>query len=436
MADIRDVTSCPRCRADMGWMGDDLVCDCGYVLEFDENFFKISGREEGSGVAKYYTREYYQSSEYDYTSYRIGKIIGFARPAEGRRILDLGCGPGEIALRCAKMGAEVFGVDVSRDALRLGAERCAREEGRIHLFEFDGERVPFKDGSFDSIILSDVVEHVKDETLEILIKECERLLARDGRLIIHTSPARNIITLAKILGLISLGRIDLYSKLADSSYEFLHVRYHTIGSLTSVLKRRSLHPIVWGEFRYLEGSRLARFSGKLGLKDRLSDQLWCVASKDEKFLSISQSDEPRLALIEPPSQIDFGSCNEIYLSHGFYDSEFGSFRWTKKRAGLFIGVPEDPREIEITIHTSNPDMVERPVGVKLYLAGRLISKFDLASEEVQTRTFDIFGKVNPGAAELEVEVVRTFVPEERGMGEDSRELGVAIYRVSVKSSRP
>lgn len=431
MSDISKITCCPQCGSNMRLEGKDLVCDCGYVLEFSENFFKISGREECPSCAKYYTREYYESSDYDYTSYRIGRIIGFARPAKNRRILDIGCGPGEIAARCAKMGADVFGIDVSKDALRLGGERCAREGVQVHLLEFDGERVPFRDCSFDSILLSDVVEHVGDETLDSLIKECERLLMHDGRLIIHTSPARNIIELARILKTISFGRINLYSKLVDPSYEFLHIRYHTKFSLKTFLEKHSLHAIIWGEFRYLEGSKLAMLFDGLGLTDRFSDQLWCVASKNAKFSELSRSVKPRITLIRPPSNIVLGSCEEIFISHGFYDSECDSFRWTRKRAGLFIEVPENPLKVEIRLSTSNPDVRDKPVRVKLYLDGRLISAFHLDGWEVQTLSFDISKKAKAGVAEFEIEVDRTFVPKELGISDDSRELGVAIYRVSI-----
>ena len=104
-----------------------------------------------------YTEEYYKCPFYDYTSYRLEKIVALARPGPSRRILDLGCGPGEIAVRCAQQGAEVFGVDVSRDALRLSAERAAKNNVRLGLFEFDGMRIPFSDSIFDSVVLSDVV---------------------------------------------------------------------------------------------------------------------------------------------------------------------------------------------------------------------------------------------------------------------------------------
>jgi len=146
------------------------------------------------------------------------------------------------------MDAEVYGIDVSKDALRLSSERCAREKVRVRLFEFDGEKVPFKESMFDSIILSDVVEHVEDETLDLLLGECARLLKSDGRLIIHTSPTRNIIHLTKIIKSASFGRYDLHARLVNPDYEHLHVRYHSLGSLRRLLKKNSLYPIMWERF--------------------------------------------------------------------------------------------------------------------------------------------------------------------------------------------
>lgn len=131
--------------------------------------------------------------------------------------------------------------------MRLSAERSAREGVVVNLFEFDGENVPFKDAVFDSIILSDVVEHVEDDTLNLLLRESARLLRPEGRLIIHTSPTKNIIDLTKMLKILSLGMMDLHSRLINPDYEFLHVRYHSMRSLRRLLKKNMLHPVIWGE---------------------------------------------------------------------------------------------------------------------------------------------------------------------------------------------
>ncbi len=433
MADLVEIVCCPNCGGDMSLAGDDLCCGCGYCLDLDDNFFKMRNKPDKIfDYAKYYTEEYYTSSLYDYTPDRLNKIVSLARPQKGRRILDLGCGPGEVAVRCAKLGAEVFGIDVSRDALRLSAERSVREKARVNLFEFDGKRVPFRGSTFDSIILSDVVEHVDDETLDSLVKECARLLGSDGRVIIHTAPTKNIIVLSKILKMVSCGRIDLYSRLVNPDYEFLHIRYHSQGSLRGLLRKSSLHPIMWGEFRYLSDYKLPKLLVRLGMGEIFSDQLWCVAFKDKRrFLELKHDDKPHLGLIEPSSEIDLGRCDELYFNYGFYDSELESFRWTKKKASLYIDVPENYHRIDIKLHTSNPDIHNKPVRVDLRLGGRLISSFDLSDCELQTYSSEINENIKTGIAELEVKVDRAFVPKEYGLNEDTRELGVAIYKVMI-----
>jgi 2-polyprenyl-3-methyl-5-hydroxy-6-metoxy-1,4-benzoquinol methylase len=95
---------------------------------------------EHSDLADLYNAKYYESAFYDYTDSRLDTLITLAKPAKGKRILDLGCGPGEVAVRCAKLGAEVFGVDIARDALRLSGRRCTREGVRIWLFEFEDRK--------------------------------------------------------------------------------------------------------------------------------------------------------------------------------------------------------------------------------------------------------------------------------------------------------
>ena len=80
-----------------------LECQCGYSLQDDGGFFGIGGPSQDKGEYSHlYTEEYYRCPQYDYTSYRLDKIVALARPSKGRDILDLGCGPGEIAVRCAQ----------------------------------------------------------------------------------------------------------------------------------------------------------------------------------------------------------------------------------------------------------------------------------------------------------------------------------------------
>jgi 2-polyprenyl-3-methyl-5-hydroxy-6-metoxy-1,4-benzoquinol methylase len=412
-----ELVRCPECGGSMSAIGNDLVCDCGFNFKYYDNFYNINTRHvEKDKYAGLYTEEYYKCPFYDYTSYRLEKIVALARPGAGRRILDLGCGPGEIAVRCARQGAEVFGVDVSRDALRLSAKRAADNNVKLALFEFDGRRVPFADSFFDSIVLSDVVEHVDDQTLNCLFKECQRLLKPDGHVVIHTSPTRNAILFAKALKKISIKRIDLYSRLITPEYEHLHIRYHSAGSLSDLLRRNKLYPALWSEFRYLQD--LPEVLKKIG---PLADQLWCLAFKDPKRLNVAGK---RPYLLDVPSELEMGKGDSLYINYGLYEAEKG-FRWTAKKAGIFILVKPNASRLTLELFSSQP-----MVGAKLSLGSHQLSRFTL---EKGTHSLPFSLKnIKPGICEMKLELDSVFVPKENGINQDPRVLGVALCRVKVE----
>lgn len=411
--------------------GKDLFCSCGYYFIWSNNFFSIKNGLEGNNYAKFYTKEYYQSSLYDYTSFRLNRMVDLARPKLGSKILDLGCGPGEIAIRCAKRGADVFGIDVSKDALRLSAERSLNENVDIHLFEFDGRRVPFKNSTFNSIVLADVIEHIDDRTLETLMIECSRLLVPDGRVIMHSSPTKNIIELAKRIKKLSYDKLDFYSRLVNPDYEFLHIRYHSQDSIKRILKKSSLHPVIWGDFQYLQKSPLSRIFNQRILRDVFSDQLWCLAFKDKKATGLKYKDKPYLDFIDVPSEINLGKTSESIIDHGFYNAELDSFRWTEKSASLYISIPADSNRVQIELSTSNPDTHIKPVRARIYLGNEKVSELYLPDGAIHAYSLKFPERIRTGITELKIGVDRTFVPKDCGMNDDTRELGVAVYNIKI-----
>ena len=409
-----------------------MRCECGYCLEFSEGFFKIRRDDDRErSYAKLYTNQYYISPLYDDTDYRVNRIISLAGPQTGCRILDLGCGRGEIAFRCAKLGADTVGIDISRDALRLSAERCDRENVEVNLFEFDGRNIPFKAETFDAIILSDVVEHVEDDLLHDLIKECSRLLMPGGRLVIHTAPTRYIIMLSKIIKAISLGRLDYYSRLIDPDYEHLHVRYHSTRSIRKILERNGLYPALWGDFRFIHGCNLEKLSNNFLLRGILADQLWAVAFKEKELSKLKCSHKPYLSFIGVPSELCPGRCNDLLINYGFYSREAASYRWTGKAASIFLLAPEGCRRVEVDMFTSPLLVREEPICVTLRLGGHFVSQFWISDDLMHKYSFEIPEPLGHGIAELEIEVSRTFVPEEYGINDDPRELGVAITKIKI-----
>lgn len=132
-------------------------------------------------------------SEYDYALfeyYRSAKVIAFlerAGVAVRGRVLDAGCGGGGMPLSLAEEAVAVVGIDPAerfQDAgVRLGRERGLRN---LHFALADGMALPFRDRSFDLVLSHAVIEHVADAPL--YLRECARVLSRDGRVYLSTSP--------------------------------------------------------------------------------------------------------------------------------------------------------------------------------------------------------------------------------------------------------
>jgi ubiquinone/menaquinone biosynthesis C-methylase UbiE len=72
-----------------------------------------------------------------------------------KRVIDIGCGDGRMALGCAPYASEVVGVDPDPEAIRL-ARGKARELGAANVrFEVGvAQELPFADEHFDVAILS------------------------------------------------------------------------------------------------------------------------------------------------------------------------------------------------------------------------------------------------------------------------------------------
>jgi 2-polyprenyl-3-methyl-5-hydroxy-6-metoxy-1,4-benzoquinol methylase len=70
----------------------------------------------------------------------------------GARLLDVGCGAGQIALIAARAGAKVTGCDIATNWLEQARTRAATEGLEITFEEGDAESLPYKDAQFDAVI--------------------------------------------------------------------------------------------------------------------------------------------------------------------------------------------------------------------------------------------------------------------------------------------
>jgi SAM-dependent methyltransferase len=95
--------------------------------------------------------------------------------AGATRVLDVGCGDGQISRLAATLGADVVGVDPTWNQIRVAVERGG---GPVFL-RSAAAALPFADASFDGVVACLVFEHIRD--VDEAIREVARVLSPGGR---------------------------------------------------------------------------------------------------------------------------------------------------------------------------------------------------------------------------------------------------------------
>lgn len=103
----------------------------------------------------------------------------------GEKVLDIGCGEGRHSWEACKQGECIIcALDLNRDSLRkgYGVFRRLEDQGESRgvwlLAQADILRLPFRDGTFDKVVCSEVLEHIPDDLHAM--REITRVLKDDG----------------------------------------------------------------------------------------------------------------------------------------------------------------------------------------------------------------------------------------------------------------
>ena len=151
-----------------------------------------------------YTEEYflracegYQEfveSRGEHLSRRLSAAFAVASVEPGMRVLDVGCGRGEILRHCARLGARAYGIDYAEVAVRMSREVARAEAGAggapIGVYQSDAKRLPYPSATFDRALVFDVVEHLHPWELDAALRDAYRVLKPGGMVVVHTAPNR------------------------------------------------------------------------------------------------------------------------------------------------------------------------------------------------------------------------------------------------------
>jgi ubiquinone/menaquinone biosynthesis C-methylase UbiE len=99
--------------------------------------------------------------------------------AQGRRVLELGHGPGHLLLELKRVGFQPTGTDLSRDMGRLAARRLRKAGMEVPLVRCRMQILPFRSSSFDTVLATFPTRDILEPST---LREVARVLPQGGRL--------------------------------------------------------------------------------------------------------------------------------------------------------------------------------------------------------------------------------------------------------------
>ena len=193
----------------------------------------------------YRTLRRFETSRYELT-YQLA--------AGGQSLLDIGCGEGELIQLLKGKYQEIWGIDIAGPRI----ERVQKEfvdEPNIHVTTADAnEHLNFDDASFDTIIAIAILEHVFDPYH--FVRECHRLLKKDGQLIAQVPNVAFLPNRVKML----TGRLPVTS--GEIGWDGGHLHYFTRTALKDLCSKQGFKVVnitsggIFAKMRRIWGSLL------------------------------------------------------------------------------------------------------------------------------------------------------------------------------------
>lgn len=140
--------------------------------------------EDFDGWAEHYDQSISNTQSFPFTGYDavLGKVIELANPKPGMKILDLGIGTGNLAIRFDMLGCEIWGTDFSAAMLGIARQKLPK----AHLFQVDLRKIwPAElNQRFERIVSAYVFHHFElDDKIEIINNLISNQLEPGGRLV-------------------------------------------------------------------------------------------------------------------------------------------------------------------------------------------------------------------------------------------------------------
>jgi ubiquinone/menaquinone biosynthesis C-methylase UbiE/uncharacterized protein YbaR (Trm112 family) len=191
-ARLQELLICPKCHGELDFADhiQCLACGARYPIADRIPLMFSGATNDGFGHDLYRAQLRGNFFERVFHNNRINTLLHLVTDelqiAPGTQVLDVGCNTGPMLIPLRQRGYDVLGVDISTDDVQQ-AEWYLQEHNLSPggLSVADGTCLPFRDQSFDLVLLIDILEHTDHP--DKIVSEVKRLLVPGG-IVIATVP--------------------------------------------------------------------------------------------------------------------------------------------------------------------------------------------------------------------------------------------------------
>ncbi|HEX5709201.1 MAG TPA: methyltransferase domain-containing protein [Pyrinomonadaceae bacterium] len=282
---------------------------------------------------------------------------------------------------------------------------------------------PFDDESFDLVLCCEILEHLLINPSHMLY-ESHRVLRPGGRLLVTTP---NVLQWRNVFALLR-GR-NIYDLYRGNGIYGRHNREYAPGEVAELLEANGFE-VERVETVHVYGSDL--LNRVPVVFDQRRDNIFALARRGLRArMAFPASlyvlmDEYRNAV---RAHVRMGVNETGQLGRGWHEFEGGGpgFRWSKGEAELFLRNDAARRRLSLTLCCHHPEVEREGVRVRLRVNGREAGEAEIRRRDWHELSFTLpEGVASDAVLRCELQVSPTWIPQQHGLSEDPRELGIGL----------
>lgn len=167
--------------------------------------------------------DYFQNEEINSFEGSYARLYDLIKKfKKGDKVLNIGVGGGIFEKLAKDYGLDVYSLDPSEETINRMQKYLGSEHAKVGY----SQDIPYKDNFFDGVVMSEVIEHLNDETINATIFDVKRVL-KNNAIFIGTVPYKENLD----------EQATICPKCGEKFHRWGHVQSFDISRMSSILKK-------------------------------------------------------------------------------------------------------------------------------------------------------------------------------------------------------